>query len=150
MNIDVLSYENDNIIESFIKNFDISEDDAKDVFRQMLKWFIYCHDERSEGYRNIDDATIIIDEMWHTFILFTPDYTRFCREYFGQYIHHMPSTTADIEEQKKQTLEEARSRKKIQYELVYDILGKETFIKWYHDYSEKYSMESLRKLRIVK
>lgn len=32
-----------------------------------------------------------VDELWHTHILFTRDYARFCREVGGKFIHHTPS-----------------------------------------------------------
>jgi hypothetical protein len=31
-----------------------------------------------------------VDAVWHQFILFTRDYTKFCEEYHGQYLHHNP------------------------------------------------------------
>jgi hypothetical protein len=33
-----------------------------------------------------------LDELWHTFILFTSSYAQFCRELGGGFIHHLPST----------------------------------------------------------
>jgi len=32
-----------------------------------------------------------IDEMWHTFILFTRDYAAFCEGHFGCFLHHVPN-----------------------------------------------------------
>jgi hypothetical protein len=31
-----------------------------------------------------------VDPFWHTHILFTKEYCRFCKEIFGGYIHHQP------------------------------------------------------------
>lgn len=31
-----------------------------------------------------------LDELWHTFILFTSLYANFCREVGGRFIHHLP------------------------------------------------------------
>ena len=31
-----------------------------------------------------------VDDGWHLFILFTKDYDRFCREYCGRFVHHVP------------------------------------------------------------
>lgn len=33
-----------------------------------------------------------VDAAWHAFILHTWDYTQFCEETFGYYLHHQPST----------------------------------------------------------
>lgn len=34
-----------------------------------------------------------IDEVWHQFILFTPQYHKFCEEMFSKYLHHQPKTS---------------------------------------------------------
>lgn len=32
----------------------------------------------------------MVDEMWHTFLLFTEDYHEFCDFHFGFFVDHMP------------------------------------------------------------
>lgn len=34
----------------------------------------------------------VVDEVWHAFILHTPDYMRFTQNVFGAFLHHMPNT----------------------------------------------------------
>ena len=34
------------------------------------------------------------DDLWHTFILFTPQYRAFCARFFGKYVDHQPHTNA--------------------------------------------------------
>jgi hypothetical protein len=34
----------------------------------------------------------LVDELWHTFILFTPQYRAFCSRAFGEYIDHQTHT----------------------------------------------------------
>lgn len=34
----------------------------------------------------------IVDEVWHAFILHTPDYMAFCTDTFGKFLHHQPNT----------------------------------------------------------
>lgn len=31
---------------------------------------------------------VLLDQMWHEFILHTQDYTQFCEAFFNQYLHH--------------------------------------------------------------
>ena len=31
-----------------------------------------------------------VDEFWHVFIIFTPQYREFCQDVFGEYIDHQP------------------------------------------------------------
>jgi hypothetical protein len=36
-----------------------------------------------------------LDELWHTFIIFTSSYARFCEKLGGAFIHHMPTDPKD-------------------------------------------------------
>ena len=45
------------------------------------------------GYRRLGMLSPEVDEVWHTFILFTREYAAFCQEAFGEFIHHVPRTS---------------------------------------------------------
>ena len=34
-----------------------------------------------------------VDELWHSFILFTPQYQQFCEQVMGFFVHHQPRTS---------------------------------------------------------
>lgn len=36
---------------------------------------------------------IRVDEIWHSFILFTPQYQQFCEQVMGFFVHHQPRTS---------------------------------------------------------
>ena len=57
-----------------------------DLVFDTLKDFMYL-----SLYGHVYLSSYIVDEAWHTFILFTKDYHKFCNEVFGKYFHHMPS-----------------------------------------------------------
>ena len=40
--------------------------------------------------------SLLIDECWHQFILFTREYMEFCRQYFGRYVPHAPSNAPEV------------------------------------------------------
>ncbi len=90
---------------------------------------------------------VILDEMWHTFILFTNDYADFCNQFFGHYIHHGIITKQESgkQTQEKHTidqttfLQELQENMKSYYSFVYDTMGDETFTKWYSLYPQKYT-----------
>ena len=46
----------------------------------------------SEGPLAVIDPRV--DAFWHTFILFTPQYSEFCASAYGFYVHHQPHTSA--------------------------------------------------------
>lgn len=45
------------------------------------------------GYRGLAMTSPQIDEVWHQFILFTPQYAEFCDKYLGSFLHHIPETS---------------------------------------------------------
>lgn len=140
---DVLSYKNSNVIGSFLEEFDFSEEEAIDIFTEMLR-FLWASSLRKE-LSEIDGPIVIIDKMWHTFILHTRDYTEFSIKYFGTYLHHQPILKNSSSDKKSRTdFIEIKRRK---YELVYEILGREIFIKWYHLFPESYSMSRILEKR---
>ena len=50
----------------------------------------------------IDEGGVVmysseVDEVWHTFILFTREYAHFCEEVYGTFIHHNPYTSRTVQ-----------------------------------------------------
>lgn len=155
----ILAYKNDNVIFSFRKSFDIPVEDATEIFREMLRW-LWLNHVLSVNYSakekiGIDDPIIVIDEMWHSFILHTLDYTLFCQKFFGRYMHHKPTTEDEIKRYKIELAEfdgsDRRSyvttKKRTQYSAIYDLIGPENFKKWYIEFPQKYPRPSLNNLR---
>lgn len=153
----VLGYRNDLVIYGFTKRFAVATDEAETIFVEMLRWLWYLASteptaENPEAH-SIDDPLIIIDEMWHEFILVTRDYTEFCEKMFGRYIHHRPSSgdeeapdlngSAEV----KQALAGLIGRKRAKYEAVYDCLGRDAFVTWYQTLPEKYDARAISALR---
>jgi hypothetical protein len=47
----------------------------------------------------VDDGPLAVidsrvDEFWHCFVLFTPQYEAFCRDVLGFFLHHQPRTSS--------------------------------------------------------
>ena len=55
-------------------------------FKRFMKLVLQC-----EGPLAVIDPRV--DELWHSFILFTPEYERFCHDVMGFFVHHQPRTT---------------------------------------------------------
>lgn len=156
----LLEYRNDAAIENFRSSFDLPEQEVEEIFRETMKWMwlneATKHLRNSEGLRlAIDKPIVIIDEMWHSFILCTREYAKFCERFFGRFIHHRPTTMAEHDALRTE-LEGiapadraawAREKKIGQYTAVYDYLGHDTFVKWYMTYPELYPVERIVQLR---
>jgi len=156
---DVLSYENSDVVYRFQKTYGIAESESHDLFEQVKKWLWLANERRFDGVKeglSIDHPIVVIDEMWHNFVLFTKEYSAFCSELFGYYIHHGPATKAEEDEHKsslrnipkKERAKYRMDQKRPQYEYIYEKLGKDTFVKWYHDFPRKYSFRKLAEMHL--
>ncbi|MFT4017544.1 MAG: hypothetical protein QM668_11320 [Agriterribacter sp.] len=149
---DMLSYRNEDILSRFTDMFEVTGEEAMDIFQETKKFLYVC---QVDGVF-IPDDLLIVDEMWHNFILFTKEYHAFCNRYFNRYFHHLPASKAEKEEQKRKNLEDPESARsmylqKLEHVIstVYDHLGEATVIKWFQQYPATYSKENIKLLRKI-
>ena len=150
---EVLQYRNEAVVSRFVKVWSVNEEEAQDIFQETLKWLWLGATIRAEAVPDspklvITEATRILDEMWHTFLLFTFEYAAFCQQNFGFFLHHHPTTEA---EQARLDVERARDPEAFlnayeaclhtQCSVVYDRLGEATVTKWYATYLDRYGDE---------
>jgi hypothetical protein len=127
---EALAYRHPGVVRRYAKEQHASPQEAEEVFRETLKWLYLC----ARGIRaDVGCAMTVeigqLDEMWHTFLLFTRDYADFCERYFGFFLHHIP-----VEEgQEAVTADELRGLLERQYGLVHDVLGAQTLTTWYDE-----------------
>lgn len=141
---ETLEYKAPEVIAQFERAHPELKKDSHLIFNETLKWLWAC--THKQGPALIISTEIeVIDLMWHQFILFTKDYSEFCKTYLGQFIHHDPLTTSQLQEfdalrnsdpiaAKKKRQEELKP----QLEFLYDLLGAETLTLWYKDFPVRY------------
>lgn len=95
----------------------------EDPDNQDLKFDFVMHHEMGD-----------IDDMWHTFILFTRQYTEFSKEYFGYYLHHAPTTELEKKEFYHRFDDFINIDTKRMLSFVYDHLGEDTLRTWFSSY----------------
>ena len=149
---EILEYRNDDVISSFLDSYNVTEEQAIDIFTEMLRFIWFCNIPGNKEFATVDHPLTIIDEMWHQFILTTKDYISFCNNFFGEYIHHAPATKIEktkFSEEKKDIDFRDRflNEKRRKYEYVYDMLGEDIFIKWYEQYPTIYSLNIIKSIR---
>ncbi|MGX9522951.1 glycine-rich domain-containing protein [Vibrio mediterranei] len=151
----ILNYRNDDVISKFCKEWDVSKEDAEEIFNETLK-FMYLASKCQTECINIEvhEHIQVIDEMWHTFILFTDSYHKFCQDNLGGFLHHFPFTKNMLKEEMKHVaklnsdfLTEKRNLFNQQISKINELLGENTTIKWYAEFATKYSIEQLNILR---
>jgi hypothetical protein len=146
----ILQYRNEDILSRFTDLFYVTEAEAEDIFTETKKFLFIC---RQPGVF-IPDELLIVDEMWHNFILFTATYQEFCNRFFGGYLHHLPASKADKMQQREQVAADVTATRKAFSEklarlmsIVFDQLGRDTVIKWFHQYPQQYSKQAIKNLR---
>lgn len=61
-----------------------------DEFKKFIAILVINHEK---GTR-VEMVSELVDEVWHTFILFTNEYRKFCDTMVGEYIHHEPNVNS--------------------------------------------------------
>jgi hypothetical protein len=149
-----LSYENEEIVASFRNSYGVTLEEARELFEECKKWLWLCGTRPRSMRLTVFGPMRLLDEMWHTFILFTREYTEYCMTHFGFYIHHAPTTRTENEQYRQrvaanpeETHAKLREERREMMLLVHDELGEETLRRWFADYA-RYSDERLRGLLI--
>ncbi|MTI19983.1 hypothetical protein E1176_03015 [Fulvivirga sp. RKSG066] len=144
------------IIEGFMERYDVSKEEAEEIFEETKKWLWLAAQSDEESSVFIDKPLLIIDEMWHTFILHTKQYYNFCLRNFKKLVHHLPTPPSEkrkyqeeIEANPAQMLLKHEEKLKSQYSLIYDKLGPETLLKWYDTIAQKYTPEYINSIKKV-
>lgn len=141
-----LSYENQELVYYFAKRRSIKISESIELFEELKKWLWLCSqiDEHSETVFLFRENGIL-DDYWHTFLLFTEDYLFFCNRYLGGNVYHKPepligelSQQARIAAGDRTIVKENLQRLRISMNEVARILGNETLEKWYSKFPAKY------------
>jgi hypothetical protein len=135
----LLEYKNISILQRYSKDYPNNKLSAEEALSELLKYFWLCQkhsgDKKISSADNLDFICAIhpemreIDEMWHTFLLFTKEYQQFGEKYFGCFLHHIPNTEDD-----KPKLDDFEIKLERYLSYVYDNLGEATLKKWFADY----------------
>jgi len=146
-------YQNDEVVDRFMNAYEVDEEDARLIFDDM-KCFLALTIQYPEEEILLPNSILVIDEMWHTFLMFTRDYQAFCRAHFGCMIHHEPTPKAEkialqkeIEIDRAAVTEKAQKDAKHFYGLIYDFLGGKVLVRWIEYYGKKYTKEYLNSIR---
>jgi hypothetical protein len=136
---EILKYKNIHVLNRYQKDFPHAIFSAEETFKELLKyiWLTATHDNERKNnplHPALDfrclmhEEMIDIDNMWHTFLLFTKDYHDFCKHYLQDgFLHHYPL----IDEEKQQSASDYKNELDRYLSYIYDHLGAETLRKWF-------------------
>lgn len=150
----VLAYRHDDLLHRFVGLWEMSLEDAEELFDDTKRFLWLC--ANTSEPLGIDGPLVMLDEMWHNFVLYTPQYTDFCTKHFGRYLHHLPTSQAEKEKVAREAeIDAERVRRahaatmKIQRRIIGQKLGRETLLRWYVDYPKRYDQEFLETKKIA-
>jgi hypothetical protein len=156
---EVLAYECPWVASKFRERYAVSEAEGDEIFTETKRWlWLAAYAMRTPSAPTpltvigLQEMTVV-DEMWHTFMLFSEPYAQFCARYFGWFLHHLPTTDADRERllserrQDPERFESARIAEfRAQARFVGEMLGVDTVRKWYGDFGKRYAPAELDRL----
>ncbi|MFO0665153.1 MAG: hypothetical protein U0174_14460 [Polyangiaceae bacterium] len=131
----VLRYRNHLVIDKFLERYRLRRREADVLFRDMLMLLWLGSRKRI----HIFPPQILIDEMWHTFILHTQAYERFCHRFFGSMIHHLPTPSRPRARRRPVVAKLAVTHLRKSISAVYDELGRDVAERWYGAYRKRYT-----------
>lgn len=152
---ELLKYKNPHLVKRYQQDYPHNLLGPGEALIELLKYFWICekHIQDKNNRPNEKSFHFIcamhsemkeIDDMWHTFLLFTQDYWAFCNKYFGKFLHHVPNLGKGSENIKVDEIELTRY---LSY--VYDHLGEKTLEKWFaEDKKPNGSLSNLRRLHL--
>ncbi len=149
-----LKYRNRDVVEKFADRFGLPDAEAEAIFDDTKRWLWLCS-LPSRPKLFITAPLVVIDEMWHTFVLFSAAYTGYCESTFGRIIHHQPTSRRDRERALRRSARDperyARQHRKQaerQYRFIAEKLGDETLVRWYAEYPLCYDAAFFRRFGI--
>ncbi len=101
----IMMYPMPHILARCQKDYNYTDEDMiileKELKRYLILSFVNDEADLDTGMYSED-----VDNLWHTFILFTNEYAAFCNKHFNRFMHHIPeidtqSTPEELEEDRK-------------------------------------------------
>ena len=88
------------IIDRFQLDYEVEDKDVEIIIQHLKLYFSLF-----TSYKKVPCAmpSRKVDDLWHTFILFTKEYHKFCHKSFGEYLHHNPDKKNTKKEEKNQS-----------------------------------------------
>jgi hypothetical protein len=83
--MNIKKYSNDSVIQRYCKETNLESKTAEEHFIALKHFLLLCSKSEEPCFPSKQ-----LDEIWHTFLLYTKDYYSFCKEGLGKFVHHIP------------------------------------------------------------
>jgi hypothetical protein len=89
----ILNYQMPYVIERCKKDHGYDDEDMAIIEREFKRYLVLVANKKKKG-EGTGMFSKHVDNLWHSFILFTREYTEFGHKYVGRYIHHAPEVVS--------------------------------------------------------
>lgn len=86
----------DHVVARYQKEHGFADDIAQDHLREMIRFLSLA--SAASQHQKYYGMTGAIDELWHTFVIFTREYAAFCDAVAGHFLHHVPEVDGNMSE----------------------------------------------------
>lgn len=85
------------VMKKVAKDFDVHKRYVEEGIENLKRYYIVALLDA----KNPHAVSRAVDPFWHTHVLFSREYVKFCNDVFGAYVHHIPLDHDDAKEVKK-------------------------------------------------
>ncbi|MDT5008586.1 MAG: hypothetical protein QOH57_203 [Mycobacterium sp.] len=78
--------------------------EGEELFAEVKKFLVLSVSQKD---MTVGMSSARVDEAWHTFLLYTDQYSAFCQEYFGRFVGHAPKNAPAAEAKKNHSRTES-------------------------------------------
>jgi hypothetical protein len=129
---EIMNYHMPQVIARCQKDHNYTDEDMI-ILEQELKRYLALSIATKRGDLGTGMYSSDVDNLWHSFILFTKEYAGFCDKYIGFFIHHMPEID-EVRSPEKQ--EESRKDFQAFVKNYEETFGEEIHSIWFLDMCE--------------
>jgi len=90
----------EDVVSRLMTELKSGREEARGIFRDLLKFL----DLAAKYPKQLLIPPPLVDEAWHTFIIFTRKYHAYCETHYGKYIHHRPPMQSEASLDRSQLL----------------------------------------------
>jgi len=125
----IINYPMSNVLARCKKDHNYNDEDMI-ILEQELKRYLTLAAVKSKDDLGNGMFSHDVDNLWHSFILFTNDYADFCTTHIGHFIHHVPEIN---EEKSPEQQEEAQKDFQAFIKNYEELFGEEIHPVWFLD-----------------
>lgn len=126
----IMDYQMPEVIKRCKKDFNYTDDDMRIIEREFKRFIVMSVILKDTG---IGMYSKDVDNLWHSFILFTKEYTDFCTTFNGKFIHHVPEVEEKTPEKRAEVQKDFQQFIKNYEELFHEEIHPVWFLDMFED-----------------